>query len=125
MFHWDTTVVKNALSKALPNYKITLEGPGGDFDTTAVWVSRPNPDYGVDEYADKTSSIGVWGMNTGHVCITTPDNVDVEIVFAGSGQRYGMESASVDEFALYAEVVRVVRSLGVDDVDSGGWKGHF
>jgi hypothetical protein len=125
MFHWDTAIVKAAMVKAFPNCKITLEEFGGDYDTTSVWVSRSNPDYNKsDEYSEKISNMGVWGMNI-NTDVTTPDNVDVEIVFIGCDQKYGIEEASADEFVLCGEMVRVMKTIGASYLDTGGWKAHF
>lgn len=94
---------------------VTIEnyGPGGDFDTDSLEVTRDQ------------ANITVFGMNVGAAeVITTPDDREVNTIFACQSAKEGMVNATAADHALLADLMKVLAGWGITP-DTAGWKAHF
>lgn len=125
MHHWNTDKIKAALAAGLPGCEIRVSGPGGDHDTSIIRLSRPNPRGKPDDPNNpEFSSCSVFGTLLGDCLTGDKNDCDVDEVFAGACDRYGMEQAIPDEHRLYADVADILIDLGYSPV-SRGWKAYF
>jgi len=128
-FRWNTTAIKDALQAALPDCTLVVNEPGGDWDTEEVVVMRNAKlvDHGNFKTWDSEASCSVFGMWLDHSqgSIETPDDVDVDLVFACESPKDGMVNAKPDDMILCGQVAKTLSGLGVLHVNNQGWKAYF
>jgi hypothetical protein len=123
---WETNKVVEVLRATLDERHVLLVGeyPGGDHDTIEVTVKRDNPDYDPeDHWSRKTSNISLCGMRHEEISKSEWNDAVVDYVFV-CYDRHGMVNASPDEHALYAEIARALKPLGLK-ANNQGWKAFF
>lgn len=106
---WNTQVIKAAL-EALPGIKkVEATTQGGDVDTTNLVVTPAGK---------KTDKLHVCGFVTDSNYITTPDDVDVEMIEVSDGMdsRGGLNSSSLETAQAYAQICTYFRKAGYDVV---------
>ena len=115
MFHWNTNAIKKILEAALPTAVITVESPGGDFDTEEINVRNHS----------SAGNASVFAMNTeSQAGITSPADTDADQLFATYSPRSGMDGANPADMMTVAAVVEALNAAGFPSTQNG-WKSYF
>lgn len=113
--HWNTDVIKKILEAAMPTSTITVNPPGGDFDTEEINVI-PHGGAG---------SASVFAMNTeSSLCVDSPADTDADQLFATFSPRSGMDNAKPADLLAVAVVVQALDDAGYPSTQRG-WKAYF
>lgn len=111
--HWNTEAMKKILEAALPAAVITVEPPGGDYDTEEINVKKGG------------GNASVFAMNTESVlCIDSPADQDADQLFATHSPRSGMSNASAGDMRLVADIKEALNNAGLASTQQG-WKAYF
>lgn len=106
---WKTNEIE-AIVKTVPNITITREQPGGDYDTTSLQVVRGD------------ASCVVFGMQqigTDPCASESPDDAEVEFLFACYSAQSGMSSAKTPDRRLALDIREALENAGHIVYDDG------
>lgn len=106
---WKTNEIE-AIVKTVPNITITREQPGGDYDTTLLQVVRGDASCVV---------FGMQQLGTDPCASESPDDAEVDFLFACYNPKSGMSNASLPDRRLALDLREVLEAAGHLVYDDG------